>query len=82
MTNKEIESYTNEELLAKQKQFKKYAVGNALLIGVFIGVAIYSAVKNGVGFATVFPLIFVYFMVKNSKKSKAIDDAIKNRGLK
>jgi hypothetical protein len=33
-----------------------------------IGIAIYSAVKNGIGFFTLFPLVFAYFAFDNSKK--------------
>ncbi len=53
-----------------------------ILIGTFIGVAMYSAVKNGIEFFTFFPLIFVFFLLKDGKNFKALENELKSRNLK
>jgi uncharacterized membrane protein len=80
MDQKELSGLTEEQLLQEKKKVKKNNSIHAFLIGAFIGVAIYSAVKNGFGFATLFPLFFVYLLGKNGSKSKAIDKELESRG--
>ena len=64
MKNNEPKDLSDEELFQKQKTLKKRAIGNSLLIGILLGIAIFSGVKNGIGFATFFPLVLLYFLIK------------------
>jgi len=41
---------------------------NALLIGFLIGIIIYSAAKNSLGFFTLIPLYFIYQLLNDPKK--------------
>lgn len=79
MKQKELAKLTEAELLQEKKKIKSSNIVHAFLIGIFIGVAVYSAVKNGFGFFTFFPLIFVYFLLQNGKKSKALDEELNSR---
>lgn len=81
MDQKKLSGLSNEELSELRKKTKSSLRISAVLMGLLIGVAAYSAVKNGLKFATFFPLIFVYLLAKNQKDHKAIDKEIKSRGL-
>lgn len=81
MEQNDLKSLTDEQLLQEQKRLKSNNIINAVLIGALIGVAIYSAAKNGVGFFTFFPLFFVYLLFNNGKKAKAIKEELKVRNL-
>ncbi len=72
---------SDQELLEKRKKMKSAQTTNAAMIGLFVGITVYSAVKNGVGFFTFFPLFFVFLLVKNRINSKALDEEIKSRNL-
>lgn len=79
MKQEDIPNLTTEELIKKKQKIKSNNWIQAMLIGIFIGIAIYSAVKNGFGFFTFFPLIFAYMLFNNDKKSKAIEKELKSR---
>ncbi len=79
MKQNELSDLTEAELLEKKKKIKSSNTIYAFLIGIFIGVAAYNAVKNGFGFATFFPLIFVYFLIRNGKKSKDLVEELNSR---
>ena len=82
MNQKELSELTDKELLDKAKKMKSDSIINALLIGIMIGVIIYSVVKNSVGFFTLIPLFFIYKMVNNSKNYDALKKTLKERDLK
>ncbi len=82
MKQEEIVDLTDEALLQERKKVKLNNTVNALLIGVFIGIAVYSAVNNGFGFATLFPLFFVYIAFKNGKKAQVLEKELYSRNLK
>lgn len=82
MTQNDFTTLSDEELLQKQKKQKSANVVNALLVGISIGIAIYSYLKNGLGFFTFFPLILAYIAFRNKHDSEALDEEIKARGLK
>jgi hypothetical protein len=63
---------TEEEILKEQKNIKKNKMINGFLIGVFVGIAVYSAVKNGFGFFTFFPLILAYLLFFYKDKIKSL----------
>ena len=81
MKEKELTELTNQELLDKKEKTKSNLIINAVIIGVLIGVTIYSAVKNSFSFFTFFPLFFVYLIVKNGKNYKALEEELKKRNL-
>ncbi len=82
MDHKELSELSDQELLDKVKKVKSNPVTYALLIGFLIGVIIYSIVVNSLGFFTLIPLYFIYKLIKNSEKDKALDESLKERNLK
>ena len=82
MSESELKEVSNEDLLVKEKKARTYYFINAGLIGVFVGVALYSAIKNGWGFFTFFPLFFVFLLRKSGQDYKGIEREVKLRNLK
>ena len=66
MEKLDLTKLTNEELLVEQKKRKTNYQTGAFLVGMMIGVAIWSVVKNGKYFLIVAPLVFGYWF-RNSK---------------
>jgi hypothetical protein len=67
---------SDQELLQKIKNLKNNKIVDATIIGVTIGIAIYSAVKNGLGFFTFFPLILAYMIIRNSRNNEILEKEI------
>lgn len=84
MTNKEITQLTDQELLDEVKKMKSFSIMNALLIGFFVGIIIYSIIENTWGMLTIIPLYFIYKMINNpkNKRIKDLDELLKERNLK
>lgn len=49
------------------------------IIGLLIGVAVYSTLKNGFGLLTFLPLVYTPIAAKNEKKRKALENFLKNK---
>lgn len=82
MTQKELSELTDEELLAEAKKMKSASIINATLIGAMIGIIIYSAAKNTLGFFTLIPLYLAYKLIKSSKNNTDLEALLKERNLK
>ena len=67
---------SDQELLQKIKNLKTNKIVDATIIGVTIGIAIYSVVKNGFGFFTFFPLILGYMIIRNSSNNEILEKEI------
>lgn len=81
MEQSDLADLTNDELLQERKKIQYNKVVNATLVGLCIGIAIFSAVKNGFVFFTFFPLLLTYPFIKNGKKIQALENEIKSRNL-
>ena len=77
---------SDQELLKKTKKLKTNKIIDATIIGITIGIVIYSAVKNGFDFFTFFPLIVAFIIVRNSTNNKILEKELlkelKSRNLK
>jgi len=60
------------ESVEKSKKKKSNAIVNALLIGFLIGIVIYSAAVNSLGFFTLIPLFFIYKLINKPKGNKTL----------
>lgn len=81
MNQNELAKFTDEELIIRKKKLKSTSITNAVLIGFMIGIIIYSATNNSIGFFTFIPLIFIYKIAKDSKKSIVLKKELEKRGL-
>jgi len=83
MEQKNISELTDQELLQEAKKMKSTSIINALLIGVLIGIMIYSIMKNGLGFLLLILLFFIFKLVNKSKyDNKELEKVLKERNLK
>ncbi|MFC7772385.1 hypothetical protein [Flavobacterium sp. GCM10027622] len=64
---------SDQELVQKVKKLKINKIIDAVVIGITLGIAIYSAVKNGLEFFTFFPLIITYIILRNSSNNKILE---------
>lgn len=81
-TQEEIKSMSDQQLLSQYKIAQSTLIVTCVLIGALVGVAVFSAFRNGIGFFTFFPIFFVFIIVNGQKKHKAIKEEIKFRKLK
>jgi hypothetical protein len=84
MTNKDLSELTDQELLDEAKKMKSFSITNALAIGFFVGIIIYSIAKNSWGMLTLIPLYFIHKMINDpkNKRSKDLERLLKERKLK
>ncbi|MCB0649825.1 MAG: FUSC family protein [Saprospiraceae bacterium] len=82
MKQKELSELTDQELLNEAKKMKSASIINAALIGVMIGIIVWSVVKNSLGFFTLIPLVFIFKVFNNPKNNKALEELLKERNLK
>lgn len=86
MKSKKLSEYTNEELQQKFKGLKTGKIISVLIVGVTIGIFLYSSINNGFGLMTFFPLAIAYLVIKNSKNDKIVEQEVekelKSRNLK
>lgn len=64
------------ELLKKLKNIKTNKIIDATIVGITVGVVVYSAVKSGFGFFTFFPLILAYLIARNSTNNKILENEV------
>lgn len=76
MTTKKLADLSDEELAKKKKSIKNDKVLGSVLVGFVFGIAIYSAIKNGLDFFTFFPLFLAYLLIKNSSNNKLLENEI------
>ncbi|AZB07622.1 hypothetical protein EG344_01560 [Chryseobacterium sp. G0162] len=83
MAEKELNELTDQELLEKKNKSKSDKITNAVLIGFFVGVAVYSCVTKGIGFFTFFPLFFAGLLaIQWNKRNQALQKELETRNLK
>lgn len=76
MKPESLTEFSDQEILQKMKNLKTSKIIDATIIGITFGIFLYSAVKNGFGFSTFFPLIIGYLIIKNSKNNKILEKEI------
>jgi len=81
MTKAELSKLSDEELLAEAKKMKSNEVLHALLIGVMIGVIVFSIWKETIGLFTLIPLFFIYRMLHKPDHNIALKETLKERNL-
>jgi hypothetical protein len=78
---KESAELTNEELALQAKKSKSAYILDAVIIGFLVGIAVYSAVRNGVGLLTFLPLVYLPIAARNRAKHSELKKRLQERGL-
>ncbi|NMH27866.1 FUSC family protein [Flavobacterium silvaticum] len=81
MNKKDLVRLTDEEVLQELKKSKSTAIFDAVLIGLLIGIGLYSTIKNGFGLLTFLPLIYVPIAGRNKVKSNELKRLATERNL-
>ena len=77
---KPLSEFTDEELLQELKKRKQDSTFHAFAIGLFVGVAIFSVFRNGLGFLLVLLLLVILYLISQKKPSpKEVQDEIETR---
>ncbi|MAZ38056.1 hypothetical protein OAA90_03465 [Salibacteraceae bacterium] len=79
--SEQFSNITDEDLLKEKGKIQYNKTVNATLIGFCVGIFIFSAVNNGFGFFTFFPLLLTYPFIKNGQKIKALSLELARRKL-
>jgi hypothetical protein len=80
MESKKLTDLTDQELMEKEQKLKKDARIHAFIVGLMGGVFIYSLVKNGFVWATIFPLVIIAIVEKSRRDEiKAVQKEIESR---
>jgi hypothetical protein len=78
-TQKPLTEFTDEELLQEGKKLKEKVRYNAFAIGLLVGIAVWSIVKNGFGILPFILGAFIVYLVSADKKYKAVKAEIEAR---
>jgi hypothetical protein len=89
MEKKNLSELTDEELLIKKKKLKNSKAFHAALIGFLAGILIFgvaswslsSEKKMGFLIPMLFPVAFIYRLLKNPNKNKDLEEILKERDL-
>lgn len=76
MKSENLTELSDQELLQKINKIRSNRIIDGVIIGLTLGVVVYSAVKNGFGFFTFFPLLLTYIIARNSKNNKILEKEI------
>ena len=82
MKHRKLAELADEDLLQEAKRIKPTKLYDAVIIGILIGIAIYSSVKNGFGLLTFLPLVYAPIAAKNKTKNRELEKLLKERNLK
>ena len=77
MKPENLTELSNEELLNKLKNIKTDKLINATIIGVTIGIVVYSAVKNGFGVFTFFTLFAAVLIARSFASNTILEKKVK-----
>ncbi|MBL7998221.1 MAG: hypothetical protein JNL32_06230 [Candidatus Kapabacteria bacterium] len=90
MEKEDLYKLTDEELLVESQKLKKSKLFHATAIGFLAGILIFGVVgwimspNKHVGFLIpmLFPVIFIYKLLKKNSINKDVEDVLKERGLR
>ncbi|HRH68536.1 MAG TPA: hypothetical protein PLB89_03420 [Flavobacteriales bacterium] len=81
MASKEPAELTNEDLVREAKRLRPLKIMDAVLIGVLLGIAIYSTVRSGAGLLSFLPLVYLPIARKNRIRLGKVEALLQERGM-
>lgn len=67
---KELSELADQELLEKKRTIEARNISNAVILGVLVGIAIYSMITKGISLMTFIPVLFAFFVANSWNKDK------------
>lgn len=80
--SKELTELSDEELVLEGKKIKSSNIMDAMIIGVLIGISLYSAFRNGIGLLSFLPFAYLPVAAKNRTRNRQVEDLLKEKNLK
>jgi F0F1-type ATP synthase assembly protein I len=78
-----LSELTDEELLREAKKRRTNSLISAVLIGVCIGIIVYSVLKSTWGIFTLIPIFFAYKLINKPRyNSQDLENLLKERKLR
>lgn len=83
MEHEKLATFSDQELLAEAKRLKTFSITNAVLIGLLLGIVVFSVFQQTFGFLMLIPLFFIYKLIRQpkNKRYKAVQTALRQRNL-
>lgn len=81
MTEEKLAELTDQELLHEAGKIKTSNLMDALIIGVLIGISVYSAFRNGVGLLSFLAFLYLPIAAKNRVRNRKVEDLCRERHL-
>lgn len=81
MNQEQMQQLSDEELKKHAEKTKNYHIYDAVIIGVLIGVAIYSSVMKGFGLLTFVPLVYLPAARNNKRNREALHEELRRRNM-
>lgn len=83
-TEQELSKLSDQELMDEAKKLKSFSITNALLVGFFAGIIIFSVAKSTWGLLTIIPLYYIYGLVNDPKniRLQVLEKLMKERNLR
>ncbi len=60
----------DQEKTQDSRKSDRYRIGHALLIGVFIGIAVFAAAKKGFGWASFLPVVVAFLLLRGRRSQR------------
>lgn len=73
---------TDEQLQKETRSIKPTKLYDSLIVGLLIGISIYSIIKKGFGLLTFLPLLYLPIATKNLKRREELEKVMEERNLK
>lgn len=73
---------TDEQLQKETRSIKPTKLYDSLIVGLLIGISIYSIIKKGFGLLTFLPLLYLPIATKNRKRREELEKVMEERNLK
>lgn len=81
MNRKEPAQLSDKELLDEMKHQKPSPLMDAFFIGFLVGILVFGAAANALGFVLLIPLFLIYLFLKKSKRYEALREELEKRKL-
>ncbi len=89
MTKQELSLLSDDELLLKKKELQKSKIVHAILIGFLAGVIAFGlggwlmSEERNIGFfiPMLFPIYFIYRLLKGNDEHKVLEEVLSERGM-